>query len=85
MMNYYQREFKVKNQGYSSRLPKCVNILLGEANKLYLDKNFDLAMEVCFEAIKLYPENPEPYHLLSVIHEERGDMARAVDFLFIET
>lgn len=66
IMNFYQNEFKTKSQGYSSRLPKCVNILLGEANRLYLEKNFDLAMDVCFEAIKVYPENPEPYHLLSV-------------------
>ena len=62
----YQKELKGKNSSYSSRLPKCVNSLLGEANKLYLEKNFDLAMEVCCEAIKIYPENPEPYHLLSV-------------------
>ena len=67
IMNFYQNEFKGKSQGYSSRLPKCVNILLGEANRLYLEKNFELAMDVCFEAIKVYPENPEPYHLLSVI------------------
>lgn len=66
IMNFYQNEFKTKSQGYSSRLPKCVNYMLGEANRLYLEKNFDLAMEVCFEAIKVYPENPEPYHLLSV-------------------
>ena len=67
IMNFYQNEFKGKTQGFSSRLPKCVNILLGEANRLYLEKNFDLAMDVCFEAIKVYPENPEPYHLLSVV------------------
>ena len=85
MMNLYQNEFKGKGQGYSNRLPKCVNTLLGEANKMYLEKNFDQAIEKCCEAIKVYPENPEPYHLLSVIYEEKGDKRRAVDFLFMET
>ena len=66
MMSYYQNEFKSRGQGYSNRLPKCFTLLLGEANRLYLEKNFESAMEVCYEAIKMYPENPEPYHLLSV-------------------
>jgi general transcription factor 3C polypeptide 3 (transcription factor C subunit 4) len=49
-----------------------VSVLVGEANKLYLEKSFDDAIEICCEAIKIFPENPEPYHLLSVIYEELG-------------
>jgi len=56
IMNYYQNEIKGKTQGSASRLPKCVSALFGEANRLYLEKNFDEAMDVCFEAIKIYPE-----------------------------
>jgi len=59
--------------------------LVGEANKFYLENCFDEAIGICCEAIKIFPENPEPYHLLSVIYEEIGDKKRAADFLFIET
>ena len=59
--------------------------MVGEANKLYLEKNFDGAIEICCKAIKIFPENPEPYHLISVIYEELGQKVRSADFLFIET
>lgn len=68
LMSQYQNEFRGKNQNYASRLPKGVNYLLGEANRLYLERDFSHSIEVCHEAIKIYPENPEPYHLLSVVN-----------------
>lgn len=66
IMKFYQNEMKGRGFTTSNRLPRSVSLLIGEANKLYLDKNFEEAIDLCCEVIKVYPENPEPYHLLSV-------------------
>ena len=73
ILKFYQNEIKSKGHSLSNRLPRCVSVLVGEANKLYLEKSFNDAIEICCEAIKIFPENPEPYHLLSVIYEELGE------------
>lgn len=85
MINFYQNEKKGKISGGNQKLPKHVTTLISEANSFYLDKKFEEAIDYCQEAVRIFPENPEPYHLLSVINGEKGDMKRAVDFLFIET
>jgi len=66
ILQFYQNEIKGRSHARGSRLPKCVSVLVGEANKLYLERCFEEAISICCEAIKIFPENPEPYHLLSV-------------------
>jgi len=72
IVKFYQNELKPKSNNSGNRLPQFVSQLVGEANKLYLEKDFDGAIKICCEAIKIFPENPEPYHLISVIYEELG-------------
>lgn len=85
IMKFYQNELKPKGNNSGNRLPQFVSQLVGEANKLYLEKDFDGAIRICNEAIKIFPENPEPYHLMSVIYEEQKQFERSANFLFMET
>ena len=84
IIDFYQNEIK-RNTHKGQKLPKHVSDLIGHGNKQFLSQEFDQAIEICHEAIRIYPENSEPYHLLSIIYNEKGDPKRAVDFLFIAT
>jgi tetratricopeptide (TPR) repeat protein len=85
MINFYQNEIKTKNTYTGQKLPKGVSIIIGHANESFLRKDFDDAIELCHEAIRIFPENSEPYHLMSIIYGEKQDMKKSVDFLFIST
>lgn len=65
LRTYIQKELKSKPSS-ASKQPKVVSTMIGEANKLYLERRFEEAVSICKEAIKIFPENPEPFHLLSV-------------------
>lgn len=57
--------------------------LMGKANMSYVQRNYDEAIECLQEVIKKAPSSPEPYHTLGLIHEERGEYARAFSYYLL--
>ena len=57
--------------------------ILGLANMLYVQNFVDEAIEKCHECITVAPHEASPYHTLGLIYEEKGDMAKAMDFYSI--
>ena len=64
-------------------LPPDVEALLGEANTEYAYGNFDQAREKLLEVIRICPSCPDAYTTLGLIHDERKEAAKALDFLII--
>ena len=57
--------------------------ILGLANMLYVQNFVEEAIEKCHECITVAPHDASPYHTLGLIYEEKGDMAKAMDFYSI--
>ena len=57
--------------------------ILGLANMLYVQNFVEEAIEKCHECITVAPHEASPYHTLGLIYEEKGDMAKAMDFYSI--
>ena len=64
-------------------LPADVEAMLGEANTEYAYGNFDQAREKLLEVIRMCPSCPDAYTTLGLIHDERQEGAKALDFLII--
>ena len=64
-------------------LPPDVELLLGQANTEYAYGNFDQAREKLKEVIRICPSCPDAYTTLGLIHEERQEAGKALDFLII--
>ena len=64
-------------------LPPDVELLLGQANTEYAYGNFDRAREKLKEVIHICPSCSDAYTTLGLIHEERQEAGKALDFLII--
>uniref|UniRef100_A0A7S2ZGK1 General transcription factor 3C polypeptide 3 n=1 Tax=Rhodosorus marinus TaxID=101924 RepID=A0A7S2ZGK1_9RHOD len=67
----------------SSGLPKHLEGLMGEANTLYMRREFDDALKILRRIAKDAPKAIPPYHTLGLIHEELNDPRRALDYYMI--
>ncbi|EPZ34555.1 TPR-like protein [Rozella allomycis CSF55] len=56
---------------------------MGQANSAYVQRKYDEAIPLLQEVIKLAPEAHEPYKVLGLINEERGDLELAYNFFMI--
>ena len=77
-----KRKRKVMARG-GLQLPPDVEALLGEANTEYAYGNFDQAREKLLEVVRICPSCPDAYTTLGLIHDERQEAAKALDFLII--
>ena len=51
----------------NSKLPPEISNLMGEANQLFVMKDYEKSREKLFEIIKQCPNFSEPYNLLAII------------------
>jgi thioredoxin-like negative regulator of GroEL len=56
---------------------------IGEATNLYTFGKFDEAIPIFEEVLKEMPELAEVTHTMSLIYEEKGDLAKAFTFAFL--
>jgi tetratricopeptide (TPR) repeat protein len=88
-MSDYKKHFKtshkVERRRMVNKIDGDVNIsdLLAQANNLYINNRYEEAISVLHEIVSLSPELREPYHVLSLIYEERGDIPKALSFLML--
>jgi len=64
-------------------LPPHLEALMGQANILYMKRDFNRALEILRTIVREAPKSVAPYHTLGLIYEERGDARRALDFYMI--
>jgi general transcription factor 3C polypeptide 3 (transcription factor C subunit 4) len=57
--------------------------ILGLANMLYVQGFTEHALDKLHECIKIAPSEGSAYHTLGIIYEEKGDVAKALDFYSI--
>ncbi|XP_078494320.1 general transcription factor 3C polypeptide 3 [Ciona intestinalis] len=69
-----------RKQGASSRLPRELRGLMGEANLCYARGDHDDAIKMCMEIIRLVPYAAEPFETLSMIYDERGEPERSLQY-----
>jgi len=60
-----------------------VEQLLGVANQHFIFQEFDKAVEILHEVIRKAPGLPDPYHVLGLIHDEKKEHEKAVNFYFL--
>ena len=56
---------------------------LGDANTAYAYGNFEQAREKLLEVVRICPSCPDAYTTLGLIHDERQEAGKALDFLII--
>ncbi|XP_070564397.1 general transcription factor 3C polypeptide 3-like isoform X2 [Ptychodera flava] len=82
----FDREHKKqrkKVQHKRNRLPKALRGLMGEANLCFARGDHEDAIKMCMEIIRQAPSSCEPFQLLGMIYEEKGDMERSLQFCLI--
>lgn len=65
------------------RLDKALQGLMGEANMSFAKGQHDNAIKTCMEVIRLAPNAPEPFRTLGMIHEEKGEVGKCLQFSLI--
>ena len=67
---------RTTNRLYKKRMPKALEIMMGEANLLYsVNRDFPKALKVLTEVIRLSPQSPQPYEVMGLIYEELSNEA----------
>lgn len=82
---HFKTSHKVERRRIINKIDGDVNIsdLLAQANNFYINNRYEEAISVLHEIVSLSPELREPYHVLSLIYEERGDIPKALSFLML--
>lgn len=62
----------------------ATNRHMGEANKAYVNQEYDEAIRLCQHVLTQYPYAPEPYTTLAMVHQDRGDIRTALEFRKLE-
>eukprot|EP00741_Cyanophora_paradoxa_P002683 tig00000615_g2603.t1 len=73
---------KGKGRGRPKMSPEVAHVM-GEANMLFANKQFNEAEGLCMEVIQAAPMAADPYHVLGLIHQQQGDEKRAFQFLML--
>lgn len=60
-----------------------INKKLGEANLLYATGQFDEAVEILKEVVRIAPNVADSYHTLGLLYDAKGDRKRALNFYMI--
>lgn len=60
------------------KVPKHLAGLMGEANLCFARGEIDSAATMCLEIVRQSPRSPEPYQLLSLLYEEKGEPERSL-------
>ena len=71
-----------KKNKYASALPKGVDEIMGRANTHFMRKEHEEALELLSEVVRQCPGAADPWHTMGLIHEEKGNMAKAALCLF---
>ncbi|CAG9317966.1 GTF3C3 [Blepharisma stoltei] len=69
-------------QGSNKMTPE-IEQLLGQANQYFVFHQFDEAYAILKDVITKAPCLPDPYHVLGLIHEERREHDKAVNFFML--
>ncbi|ELU03270.1 hypothetical protein CAPTEDRAFT_162722 [Capitella teleta] len=67
----------------STRLPRDMQGLMGEANMRFARGDHDEAMSMCMEVIRVVPNAWEPFQTMSMIYEEKGDHEKCLQYSLI--
>jgi len=62
------------------RISQQIERMLGEANNMFVEKNYARSVELLTEVVRLAPHLPIAYNTLGLIYEQLGDMRKAVQF-----
>nr|CAB3251339.1 general transcription factor 3C polypeptide 3-like [Phallusia mammillata] len=71
---------KVATKGKSTKLPRELRGLMGEANLRYARGEHEDTIKMCMEVIRLAPYAAEPFETLAMIYEERGETKKALQY-----
>jgi tetratricopeptide (TPR) repeat protein len=66
-----------------SRVSPEVRELIGEGHNAFLKRDYDTAVELLEEAIRLAPGVADPFVTLGTIYDERGDSKRALEAFLV--
>ncbi|XP_077511891.1 general transcription factor 3C polypeptide 3 isoform X3 [Amblyomma americanum] len=77
------RHRRGKGGGGSSRLPRDLQGLVGQANLSFARGAHDDAVKMCMEVVRLAPHCPEPFQTLGMIYEALGEPQRSLQFALI--
>nr|XP_006815709.1 PREDICTED: general transcription factor 3C polypeptide 3-like [Saccoglossus kowalevskii] len=78
-----QRKQQRKMQKRRNRVPKALRGLMGEANLRFARSDHEDAIKMCMEIIRQAPSSYEPFQLLGMIYEDKGDIERSLQFSLI--
>ncbi|MCO5600950.1 hypothetical protein L7F22_055067 [Adiantum nelumboides] len=56
---------------------------LGEANLFYAMSEYDKALQLLEEIVRLAPNMPEPYHTLGLVYNSMGNRKKAINFYML--
>lgn len=57
--------------------------MIGEANMLYVSKEYSNAVKLLTDVIKKVPQIPDPYQTLGLIYEDMNDKVKSLEFFMI--
>eukprot|EP00041_Stephanoeca_diplocostata_P024911 m.641716 g.641716 ORF g.641716 m.641716 type:complete len:1109 (+) comp22631_c1_seq23:75-3401(+) len=84
MSKHGKRGVGRKPRKRKSDLPERFHGHMGQANLAYVQKDWDVVMQLCMEVITACPYVPEPYTTLAMVCAERGDMEASLSFRKLE-
>lgn len=65
------------------KLPKSLEGLMGEANMRYMRSEYDEAVKMCMEIIRMAPSAADPFHTLAMIYEDLGEREKSLQFRLV--
>ena len=74
---------KKKGRKTNRSIPAAISELVGLANSAFFKKDFNTAIDLLEEAVRLAPGVAEPFHTLGAIYDEMGDQKRAIESLLL--
>lgn len=57
--------------------------LMAEANKNFMNNDFQAAWDLCKEVIRYRPDLPDPYLTMALVAEERNNMRKAAELYYM--
>ncbi|XP_074316928.1 uncharacterized protein LOC141653154 isoform X2 [Silene latifolia] len=69
-----------RRKGSRNNLSPEITRKLGDANLHYADGHYEAAISLLKEVVRLAPNLPDPYHMLGLVYNKKGDIKKATDF-----
>eukprot|EP00039_Didymoeca_costata_P001884 m.55970 g.55970 ORF g.55970 m.55970 type:complete len:988 (+) comp11013_c0_seq2:89-3052(+) len=67
------------------QIPRALMFIMGAANNAYAEQKWDMAIKLCNDVIMQAPFVPDPYTLMALIYEEKGEQEKALQYRKLES